>query len=219
MTVFREIGKGLSGLWSLLAGMSITGKYFFHKQVTVHYPRQVLTNLDTFRGHIELIPRDEDPSIPRCIACGACSRICPTNCIYLDCMVEPTEEQMKERRRVIDVAGQPVVAKLAKTPPPKQLKCRTVGKFQLDYTQCSLCGNCVRICPVQSLRFSNDIYLASYTREPFNTMDLLQRMHEQVQKGAFKELPQQAETIPAETQGPVVPVVKEEKDRSEAVKS
>ena len=174
MNPISELIKGVKGLWSLAVGMSITGRYLFKPRITVRYPWKTVENLDTYRGHIELLPRGEDPSLPRCIACGACSRICPSQCIYVDCGI-PSDEEIRSRRRMVEVAGVPMVARLEKTPPPAELKCRSPQAFHLDFTLCSLCGQCVRICPVSSLRFSNNVYLAGYTREEFNHIDLMER--------------------------------------------
>ena len=50
------IQKTLKGLWSLIVGLKVTGKEFCRPWITVHYPRQEVTNLDTYRGHIDLVP-------------------------------------------------------------------------------------------------------------------------------------------------------------------
>jgi NADH-quinone oxidoreductase subunit I len=174
MNPISEIKSALKGMWSLVVGMSITGKYFFNPQITVRYPWKTLDNLDTYRGHIELLPKDDDPSLPRCIACGACSRVCPSQCIYVDCGL-PSDDEIAAKRRVVEVYGIPMVARLEKTPPPAGLKCRSPRAFHLDFTLCSLCGQCVRTCPVSSLRFSNNVYLAGFSREEFNHIDLMER--------------------------------------------
>ena len=74
----------VAGLWSLIVGLKVTGTYFFRPQVTVHYPRQVVENLATFRGPIELVENPDDPGRPRCIACMTCASICPHGCITVE---------------------------------------------------------------------------------------------------------------------------------------
>ena len=37
MSLYREFGDALKGVWSLLVGLRVTGAEFAKKQVTVHY--------------------------------------------------------------------------------------------------------------------------------------------------------------------------------------
>jgi NADH-quinone oxidoreductase subunit I len=73
------------------------------------------------------------------------------------------------------------VAEPAKAAPPKKKK-KTPGKVLLNYNLCSLCGLCVQSCPVNSLRHSNNVYLASLDKDDYSAMDLLQRLKEQGEK-------------------------------------
>ena len=79
----KRLFKTLQGLWSLAVGLKITGVELFKPWLTVHYPRQEVDNLATFRGHIELVPAADDPRTPRCIMCWKCVEICPSRCISL----------------------------------------------------------------------------------------------------------------------------------------
>jgi len=144
-------------MWSLIVGLNITGKYFLKPNVTIHYPRQEVTNLATFRGHIELIPEDSDPLTPRCISCGTCAKVCPSNCI--------TVIKKKAPAPTPEATEQGIKPKAPKDP----------ELFHLDFTLCSLCGQCVPSCPVDSLRFSQNINIAGYHRQDFH-FDLLVRM-------------------------------------------
>lgn len=144
-------------MWSLIVGLNITGKYFLKPGVTIHYPRQEVTNLASFRGHIELIPEDNDPLTPRCISCGTCAKVCPSNCI--------TVIKKKAPAPTPEETGQGIKPKAPKDP----------ELFHLDFTLCSLCGQCVPSCPVDSLRFSQNINIAGYHRQDFH-FDLLVRM-------------------------------------------
>ncbi|MFP3866826.1 MAG: NuoI/complex I 23 kDa subunit family protein [Desulfobacteraceae bacterium] len=73
----------LIGLWSLLAGMAVTIRYFVKPMVTVQYPREKLTMSPQYRGHIELI-MDPETNTHRCTACGMCVRTCPSSLITVE---------------------------------------------------------------------------------------------------------------------------------------
>ncbi|MFA5903536.1 MAG: hypothetical protein WC836_06335, partial [Desulfobacula sp.] len=63
--MLKDLSKTLIGLWSLIIGLKITGKEFFKPWLTVHYPRQEVKNLNTYRGHIELNGQEGNPTIPK----------------------------------------------------------------------------------------------------------------------------------------------------------
>ncbi|MDK2955867.1 MAG: NADH-quinone oxidoreductase subunit [Desulfovibrionales bacterium] len=160
-----SIKNALAGLWSLVVGMGITGKYFTAPLVTVFYPRQEAENIETYRGHVELVGKEDEAGVPLCIACGQCARQCPSQCITVSAKVAPAD---------------PAESKDGKPAKPKRLK--TPGVFQLDYNLCSLCGQCVQVCPVDSLRYSNNVYFAVFTRQETN-IDLLERLERQAKEG------------------------------------
>lgn len=172
MSLYREFGDALKGVWSLLVGLRVTGAEFAKKQVTVHYPRQVVDNITTFRGHIELVGKPKDPAVPKCISCMMCQSVCPSGCIIVkkSPKIKPTEEEL----RAAEEAGKPA-------PKPKAVK--TPKGLLLDYNLCSLCGLCVQNCPVGSLRFSTDVYLAGFERKDFE-YDLVKRLKEQAAQAA-----------------------------------
>lgn len=185
MSLYREFGDALKGVWSLLVGLRVTGSEFAQKQVTVHYPRQVVDNITTFRGHIELVGKPKDPAVPKCISCMMCQSVCPSGCIVVkkSPKIKPTEEAIK----AAEEAGKPA-------PKPKAVK--TPKGLLLDYNLCSLCGLCVQNCPVGSLRFSTDVYLAGYERGDFE-YDLVERLKEQaLQEAASRNAAET--TAPAE---------------------
>lgn len=77
---FRDI---VYGLWSLLAGMAITIRYFFQPVVTLQYPHEALPMTPRYRGHIDLV-FDERTGTNKCIVCNACQKACPSGCIALE---------------------------------------------------------------------------------------------------------------------------------------
>ncbi len=60
--------------------------------------------------------------------------------------------------------------------PAKKAAKKAPGVWSLDFTLCSLCGTCVAVCPVDSLEYSSNVYLAGRSREAFSGMDLLARL-------------------------------------------
>ncbi|MDR1678029.1 MAG: 4Fe-4S binding protein [Deltaproteobacteria bacterium] len=80
--MFRAIIDNLKGLYSLLVGLSITGRFFFSPQKTTHYPRQVDDPecLKSYRGPLELVPAD-NAGQSKCISCQMCVKACPGHCL------------------------------------------------------------------------------------------------------------------------------------------
>jgi NADH-quinone oxidoreductase subunit I len=70
-------------LLDLFDGLSVTGRHFFQKKVTIQYPEQKKLPSDRFRGMFRL---DEE----RCIKCTLCAIECPINIIYIDWHNEKT---------------------------------------------------------------------------------------------------------------------------------
>ena len=66
----------------LLKGLSVTLKYFFSKPFAKQYPEEKIEMTDRWRG-IHYFERKEDGST-KCVACGLCEAICPSNCIYVE---------------------------------------------------------------------------------------------------------------------------------------
>ncbi|GAB7079909.1 4Fe-4S binding protein [Megalodesulfovibrio paquesii] len=177
-SMLKPLVEAAQGLKSLLVGLKITGKEFAKPQRTVHYPRQVVgaEALKGFRGHIELVPLEDDPHSARCIACLQCERICPSNCILIK-VDKPAKPAKPVAEETVDMDAVTPKVK-AEAAMPKDGGRKKLASFQLDYTLCSLCGLCVQVCPVTSLRHSENLYLAGATREEF-VFDLLARLRRQ----------------------------------------
>ncbi|OQY47825.1 MAG: hypothetical protein B6240_05345 [Desulfobacteraceae bacterium 4572_87] len=157
MNALRKMGDDVLGLWSLVKGLKITGAFFFRKQVTVHYPRDCVNNLETFRGPIALVPNPDDPVRPLCIACMTCVSTCPTGAISVVKKKTP-----KPKEVVSDEKKAP--HKAPKGP----------GKFNYDYTLCCQCGLCAENCPKEAIRFSGNPYSAAADKNEFK-LDLLEK--------------------------------------------
>ena len=156
--MIKALTDNLRGLYSLLVGLFITGRYGLgpfpvwlklrkpeegYPLLTTHYPFETLPDEDlvSFRGPVELIPAEGEPGKSKCISCMMCVRSCPSDCL--------------------------TVVKGDEGKAPKV--------WLRDFSTCSLCGTCVEVCPVQALRFSHDIYWAVEKQEELVT-DLLARL-------------------------------------------
>jgi NADH-quinone oxidoreductase subunit I len=125
-----------TGSWSLAVGMWIVLLHAFKRPVTVQYPYESVTLPARYRGHIEL-KRETPGGQPKCVACMACQRACPSGCIALD-GVKPEGATRK-----------------------------VLTRYTLNFTTCSLCGLCVESCAFDALKFSKDYNLASVRKEDY----------------------------------------------------
>ncbi len=166
----KRFKEHLIRLWSLIVGLKVTGRFFVSPQITVHYPRQTVGNIESFHGPVELVPKAEDPTKPRCIVCMQCVSACPSKCLSVVAQTAP--------RPMPEPEDAPKGPEAKGDKAPKKPLAKVPVKFLYDFTLCSLCGTCVETCPVGSLRFSHDAYLASPDKGVF-VYDLLARLAEQ----------------------------------------
>ncbi|MFA5370962.1 MAG: NADH-quinone oxidoreductase subunit NuoI [Sideroxydans sp.] len=69
-------------LLELLKGMSVTGRYFFKRHITVQYPEEKTPQSYRFRGlHAQ---RRYSNGEERCIACKLCEAVCPALAIKIE---------------------------------------------------------------------------------------------------------------------------------------
>lgn len=174
MILTELFAEAATGIKSLLVGLGITGKALIKPNITVLYPRGEVTNLDSYRGHVELVGKDDDPAVPRCVACGACVRACPSSCLTVAC---PVGGSGPEGREAEEMVGE-LIPRVEMMAPAPQKGCKFPGVFIYEYSLCSLCGQCVKCCPVASLRFSRHAYFIGTRREDFR-LDLLTRLRRQ----------------------------------------
>ena len=132
----KYLSELVTGAHSLIAGFAVTLKALLSPVVTVQFPRERLPVGKGYRGHPHLIMEDETGR-PKCIACGSCMRLCPSQCITVQ-----GEKKEGEKRKYPTV-------------------------FQVDFTRCSLCGTCSEACPVGAIDYSASYGLAGWTREEF----------------------------------------------------
>lgn len=82
-------------LKELLKGMSVTGKYFFARKITVQYPEEKTPQSGRFRG-LHALRRYENGE-ERCIACKLCEAICPAMAITIE--AEPRDDGSRRTTR------------------------------------------------------------------------------------------------------------------------
>jgi NADH-quinone oxidoreductase subunit I len=94
MGSMKEIFNSLL-LKELLKGMSVTGKYFFARKITVQYPEEKTPQSVRFRGlhALRRYPNGEE----RCIACKLCEAICPAMAITIE--AEPRDDGSRRTTR------------------------------------------------------------------------------------------------------------------------
>ena len=94
MGSMKEIFNSLL-LKELLKGMSVTGKYFFARKITVQYPEEKTPQSARVRGlhALRRYPNGEE----RCIACKLCEAICPAMAITIE--AEPRDDGSRRTTR------------------------------------------------------------------------------------------------------------------------
>ncbi len=86
MKILRSLFKTLF-LTELGRGLWVTGKNFFRRKVTVHYPEEKTPQSPRFRGlhALRRYPNGEE----RCIACKLCEAVCPALAITIESETAP----------------------------------------------------------------------------------------------------------------------------------
>lgn len=149
----------------LVKGLVITAKHFFKNLVgerdpntkvldrtglsgvvTVNYPEEKVDYPEGYRGLHRLVPREDNPDKPRCVACYMCATICPAQCIYIEAGEYEADDGSPESR---------VIEKY-----PRQ--------FVIDELRCIVCGLCVDACPKDAIRMDTYTHTPSeYSRQGF----------------------------------------------------
>lgn len=69
--------------YSVVKGLIVTMVNLFRPKVTLQYPDQRWTLPENYRG-VPALPVDPKTGTDRCIACGACVRICPEQVLAIE---------------------------------------------------------------------------------------------------------------------------------------
>jgi len=82
-------------LTEIAKGLALTFKSMVSPAVTRQYPEEKRPAAPGFRGQHAFV-RDEATGNPKCIACGLCGAICPSQCIYI------YTKEGEDNKKVID---------------------------------------------------------------------------------------------------------------------
>ena len=116
-------------------------KFLFRKPVTIKVPYEKREASERYRGfHIN--------DWSKCIGCGTCARICPTDAIKMVEVPELPQEFGKKPQRPV-----------------------------IDYGRCSFCGMCVDICTTGSLKMTREYVHISPDPETFIFMPTEKGIH------------------------------------------
>lgn len=66
----------------MLKGLMLTLNRFFSRPITVQYPEEKIPSAPRWRG-IQYFERD-DQGKTKCVACGLCMAVCPSQCIAIE---------------------------------------------------------------------------------------------------------------------------------------
>ncbi|MGI6458080.1 MAG: NADH-quinone oxidoreductase subunit NuoI [bacterium] len=126
--------------YAIVKGMSITLKHLFRKPVTFNYPNQKRHQSVRFRG-IHHLQRHED-GLERCVGCGLCSVVCPSDAIYLEAKENTPEHRVSHGERY-------------------------ASYYQIDMLRCIFCGFCEEACPENAIVLGPNWEAASTNRQDF----------------------------------------------------
>jgi NADH-quinone oxidoreductase subunit I len=120
-------------LTEIIKGLVLTFKNIIRPKVTMEYPEEKFIPPASYRGRPVLV--QEENGIERCVACGLCSRVCPSLAIE----VQASETELEKERFPI--------------------------KFEINMLRCIFCGFCEEVCPEEAIVMSKDYELVFTKRE------------------------------------------------------
>jgi NADH-quinone oxidoreductase subunit I len=138
-SIINYLKEIVSGVWSLLKGMKVTGSYFFRPGTTVtqKYPdnRKTLVMMERFKGEV-VMPHNEKNE-HKCTGCGICEINCPNGSIEIISRTITTEDGKKKR---------------------------AIDKHIYRLSMCTFCALCVKTCPSNALAFGQKFEHAVFNR-------------------------------------------------------
>lgn len=110
----------------IVKGMRTTVSQMFKPKFTIQYPEERFVPPASFRGRPVLV---EENGTERCVACGLCSRVCPSLAIEIQ-----ASETDKNKERYPE-------------------------KFEINMLRCIFCGFCEEVCPEEAIIMSDEYEL------------------------------------------------------------
>lgn len=113
------------GFYTVLVGMSITGRHSFRKPVTVQYPHESLEIPKQSRQRVHV-------DIDLCGGCLQCDKICPAGIIKI-------------------ITAKPVTGVDLGVRPNGKRRALHIAEFTIDHSKCLYCGLCETVCNDDSI--------------------------------------------------------------------
>lgn len=117
----------------IVKGLALTFKTMFKPKFTMEYPEVKFEPAGSYRGRPVLA--QEANGEERCVACGLCSRVCPSLAIEVQ-----AAETEREKERYPE-------------------------RFEINMLRCIFCGFCEEVCPEEAIVMSKDYELVFSNRE------------------------------------------------------
>lgn len=121
----------------IMAGMKVTWKHLFSRNVTLEYPEQRPAIPPGYRGVPTLV---KDPNgREKCVSCQLCEFVCPPKAIRITPGEIPNDS-------------------------PNAHVERAPREFEIDMLRCIYCGLCQEVCPEEAIWLQNVYSMSGYTR-------------------------------------------------------
>src|SRR5436189_5625197 len=131
-SIIREVGETFG---ALVKGFGVTFRNMFRKTVTENYPYEPVHCHRRYRM-IHVLHRDES-RLEKCVGCFLCAAACPANCIYIEAAEDVDANRISAGERYATV-------------------------YNIDYSRCIFCGDCVDASPTDILPPGHCFELATY---------------------------------------------------------
>lgn len=95
---FRDIVKTVF-LTEIIKGMALTLRSLFTHAVTRQYPEEKRPAMAGFRG-LHALVRDQQTGEAKCVGCGLCAAVCPSQCIRVYTADSPEHKKIVERYEI-----------------------------------------------------------------------------------------------------------------------
>ncbi|MDA8169588.1 MAG: NADH-quinone oxidoreductase subunit NuoI [Nitrospiraceae bacterium] len=118
----------------ILKGMALTFRSMLTPAITRQYPKVKRSAAAGFRGEHAFV-RDPETGREKCIGCGLCGAVCPSQCIHIY-----TSEDPETHKKIVD-------------------------RYEIELLRCVYCAFCVEACPVGAISLTENYEYADYSRE------------------------------------------------------